>query len=68
MGKSATARMMRFVIRADAAREFRWTLYATNGKIIACSGEGYRRKQACVRAAERVMAGLRRAVRFRVIS
>ena len=28
----------------DRKGEWRWTLYATNGRKIACSGEGYTRR------------------------
>jgi uncharacterized protein YegP (UPF0339 family) len=35
----------------DAHGDWRWHLVARNGRIIACSGEGYRRWRDCVRAA-----------------
>lgn len=35
-------------IYTDRRREWRWTLFATNGKKVACSGEGYRRRGDCV--------------------
>ena len=36
------------------AKDWRWRLRAANGKIIATSGEGYKRKAACVAMAEKV--------------
>ena len=38
----------------DVAGEWRWRLVAANGKIIADSGEGYRRRGGAVKAWERV--------------
>ncbi|HEV57109.1 MAG TPA: DUF1508 domain-containing protein [Phycisphaerales bacterium] len=38
----------------DARREWRWRLRAPNGRIVADSGEGYRRRAAALRAIERV--------------
>lgn len=35
-------------------REFRWRLIAINGKIIAVSGESYKRKADCLAAIELV--------------
>lgn len=35
---------MKFVIYKDAAKEYRWRLVSRNGRIIANSGEGYKRK------------------------
>lgn len=37
-------------------RDWRWRLMATNGKIIADSGEGYVKRSACLKAIERVRA------------
>jgi uncharacterized protein YegP (UPF0339 family) len=39
---------MRFQVYKDAAREWRWRLLAHNGQVIAVSGEGYKRKAACL--------------------
>ena len=38
----------------DAAGEWRWNLRASNSRIIADSGEGYRNKQDCLHAIELV--------------
>ena len=38
---------MKFHIYKDDKGEWRWRLKATNGKILADSGEGYSTKQAC---------------------
>ncbi len=40
----------KFKIYQDSKKEWRWTLTASNGRILADSGEGYKRKQACLRA------------------
>lgn len=43
--------------------EWRWRMRARNGKIVADSGEGYRRKQGAVRAALQLLrAGLSAAI------
>lgn len=39
-----------FEVYKDAAGEWRWRLSTTNGKILADSGEGYRRRGAAVKA------------------
>jgi len=31
----------------DNKKEWRWHLKAPNGRIVACSGEGYKRKRDC---------------------
>ena len=36
---------MYFVLYKDAARQWRWTLYAANNRKIANGGEGYHNKQ-----------------------
>lgn len=40
---------MKFYIYRDYKREWRWRLFASNGNIIADSGEGYTRKANCKR-------------------
>ena len=40
----------------DSEREWRWTLYAANNQRIADSSDGYRNKQDCQNAIERVKA------------
>jgi uncharacterized protein YegP (UPF0339 family) len=41
-------------IYRDARREWRWRLKASNGRILADSGEGYRRKSSAIHGARRV--------------
>lgn len=38
---------MTFEIYKDARGEFRWRLKASNGRIVADSGEGYKNKADC---------------------
>lgn len=38
---------MRVHVYRDRRREWRWTLFATNGRKVACSGEGYLRRSHC---------------------
>jgi len=38
---------MQYVLYRDAAGYYRWRLFASNGKIIADSGEGYVNKSDC---------------------
>lgn len=40
---------MRFEMQKDGKGEWRWRLRATNGNIIADSGEGYRHREDCER-------------------
>ncbi|MFB6194540.1 MAG: HVO_2922 family protein [Haloplanus sp.] len=46
--------MSRFEVYEDAAGEWRWRLVATNGNIVADSGEGYASKSGVKRAVERI--------------
>lgn len=43
-----------FEVFHDSANEWRWRLIASNGNIIADSGEGYRSKQGVKRGIESV--------------
>lgn len=45
---------MFFTIYRDKAGEFRWSLMAKNGNIIADSAEGYKRKASVLKAIERI--------------
>lgn len=45
---------MKFHIYRDKKREWRWRLKARNGRIIADSGEGYKRRAAAITATARV--------------
>lgn len=40
--------MYHFVVYKDNAGQYRWRFVASNGKIIADSGEGYVNKQDCL--------------------
>lgn len=39
---------MKFHIYRDENKEYRWRLKANNGRIIANSGEGYKRRRGCI--------------------
>ena len=55
-----------FEVFRDGAGEWRWRLVASNGNIIADSGEGYRSKQGVERGIESVKRSAPGAtVRFR---
>jgi len=43
-----------FTVYKDKAKEWRWRLVASNGRIIADSGEGYTERNDCVEALDRV--------------
>jgi len=47
-------RTAKLEIYRDAKREWRWRLRAANGRIVADSGEGYRRRAAVCEAVKRV--------------
>ena len=46
---------MKFIIYRDKKKEWRWRLKAKNGRILADSGEGYKRKSACEKCIANVM-------------
>jgi len=48
---------MTFEIYKDKAGEYRWRLKATNGKIVADSGEGYVAKTDCEHGIGLIKAG-----------
>ncbi len=39
-----------FTVYRDKRKEWRWRLTASNGRILADSGEGYKRKRDCLAA------------------
>lgn len=41
---------MHYYVYLDVNRQWRWTLYAANGRKVANSGEGYINKTDCVAA------------------
>jgi uncharacterized protein YegP (UPF0339 family) len=45
---------MTYVYYKDAKEEWRWRLKASNGRIIADSGEGYKNESECLADIERV--------------
>jgi len=47
---------MRFEVYKDAAGGFRWRARASNGKVVADSGEAYKRRWAARHAAVRFVA------------
>lgn len=48
---------MTFHIFKDKKREWRWTLYAKNGRKIATCGEGYKRKGQVKRMIQKIIMG-----------
>ena len=51
---------MKFFLYRDGKKEWRWRL-KSKGRIIADSGEGYRRRGVCLRMVERVVANVKDA-------
>lgn len=45
---------MRIDVYRDKKGEWRWRMVARNGRIIADSGESYKRKKACVDIATKI--------------
>ena len=45
---------MHFIVYQDGRGEWRWQICARNGKIIADSGESYKRRGDCVRMCKRI--------------
>jgi uncharacterized protein YegP (UPF0339 family) len=50
----APARALTFEMYPDRSNEHRWRLLASNGQIIATSGQGYKDKRDCKNAIERI--------------
>jgi uncharacterized protein YegP (UPF0339 family) len=44
----------KFEVYTDGRGEFRWRLKASNGQVIATSGEGYNSKASCLNGIESV--------------
>lgn len=57
--KNKTRRKGRYVVYRDRQGDYRWRLVAGNGKVIATSGEGYRRRRDCANAIVAVNADAR---------
>ena len=49
---------MKFQVYPDNAGEYRWRLIARNGRQLADSGEGYKRRDRCVRSIVRFSGGV----------
>lgn len=52
---------MTFRMYVDTAKEWRWRLKATNGDVLADSGEGYKNKADCRSAIDSIKANAARA-------
>ena len=59
--KSDAATRLKFETYADAAKEYRWRLKATNGQVIATSGQGYKDKGDCEHAIDVIKQGAKQA-------
>ena len=51
----------------DKGNEWRWRAKGYNGRIVACSGEGYVRKQGCLKSVVKLAYQLRGKVEVNVI-
>lgn len=49
---------MKVTIYKDRRGEWRWTLYARNGRKVACSGEGYTKRATCARMSRRLFGSI----------
>jgi uncharacterized protein YegP (UPF0339 family) len=58
--KDATTRL-KFESYEDRAKEYRWRLKATNGQIIATSGQGYKDERSCDHAIDVIKKGAEKA-------
>ncbi len=54
---------MHFEVYKDKSDEWRWTLYAVNGRKIADSGEGYNNKTDCLHGIDLVRTSGGAAIR-----
>lgn len=43
------------VVFSDRKREWRWNIIARNKRIVACSGEGYKRRGTCLRVLQKLL-------------
>jgi len=57
-GASINIQQMKAKIYKDKKGEFRWTIFASNGRKLANSGEGYKRLGACVKGLQKVSSGV----------
>jgi uncharacterized protein YegP (UPF0339 family) len=59
--KKDAATKLKFETYEDKAKEYRWRLKATNGQIIATSGQGYKEKRSCEHAIDVIKKGAEKA-------
>lgn len=59
--KADVATKLKFETYSDAAKEYRWRLKATNGQVIATSGQGYKNKVDCEHAIDVIKQGAKEA-------
>jgi uncharacterized protein YegP (UPF0339 family) len=52
--KAQSGRTLKFETYQDTKKEHRWRLKATNGQVIASSGQGYKDKRDCDNAIDRI--------------
>jgi uncharacterized protein YegP (UPF0339 family) len=52
--KAQSGRTLKFETYQDKKQEHRWRLKATNGQVIATSGQGYKDKRDCENAIDRI--------------
>lgn len=45
---------MKIVVYRDGVGEWRWRIVARNGRVVADSGEGYKRRTACAAMALKI--------------
>lgn len=57
---------MHYIIYKDKKGEFRWRLQASNGRIIADSGEGYTRKRNCRNAVESMITRIKNSSSIKI--
>ena len=59
--KADAATRLKFETYADNAKEYRWRLKASNGQVIATSGQGYKNKGDCEHAIDVIKQGAKQA-------
>ncbi|MGP0068731.1 MAG: YegP family protein [Isosphaeraceae bacterium] len=59
--KKDAATRLKFETYEDKAKEHRWRLKATNGQVIATSGQGYKDKRDCEHAIDVIKKGAEKA-------
>jgi uncharacterized protein YegP (UPF0339 family) len=52
----------------DRQRQYRWRLRHRNGRVVACSGEGYRRRTDAQRALTRILDAPKEAFRVATVA